>query len=220
MESYIVRIVDGISGKEITLPMTPIDLGLSGSAVENEFNTIVSGEKPRPKGRSAYQHSFYGLIPDEGFSIPMYSDITPFEFEELLMDWQEGRAPYNKKLRLIVSETTINRMVYLKNYTLDYSGAGRMVRYSLEFTEWRDFEIKVYDANKTSTNQKKRTTAPLPKVYVVKKGDNLWNIARKYTGKGARWGEMWAINKGISRSKNPNLIYPGEKFTIPPGWLK
>ena len=220
MESYIVKIVDTVNKKEITLPMTPNELELSGSAIENSFNTIVSGGKPRPKGRSAYQHSFSGLIPDEGFSVPMYSDITPFEFEELLMDWQEGRGPYNKKLRLIVSDTTINRMVYLKSYSIDYSGGGRMVRYVLEFTEWRDFEVKVYDANKTSTAQKKRPAAPLPKSYVVKKGDNLWSIARRYTGKGANWTQMWALNKNASRSKNPNLIYPGEKLTIPPGWLK
>lgn len=220
MESYIVKIVDTVNKKEITLPMTPNELELSGSAVENSFNTIVSGGKPRPKGRSAYQHSFSGLIPDEGFSVPMYSDITPFEFEELLMDWQEGRAPYNKKLHLIVSDTTINRMVYLKDYFINYSGGGRMVRYILEFTEWRDFEVKVYDANKTSTAQKKRPEAPKPKTYVVKKNDSLSKIARRYTGKVADWNVLYNLNKSTLRSKDPDLIYPGEKLTIPPGWLK
>lgn len=220
MESYIVKIIDGQSKKEITLPMTPRDLGLSGSAVEKGFETIISGEKPRPKGRSAYQHSFSGLIPDEGFNIPMYSDVTPFEFEEILLDWQEGRAPYNKKLRLIVSETTINRMVYLKDFSIDYSGGGRMVRYNLDFTEWRDFDIKVYDANKTSTEQKKRPEAPKPKTYVVKKNDSLSKIARSYTGKVADWRELHNLNKSTLKSKNPNLIYPGEKLKIPPGWLK
>lgn len=220
MESYIVKIVDSTSKKEITLPMTPNDLGVSGSAIEKGFATIVSGEKPRPKGRSAYQHSFLGLIPDEGFNVPMYSGVTPFEFEELLLDWQEGRAPYNKKLRLIVSETTINRMVYLKDFSIDYSGGGRMVRYTLQFTEWRDFDIKVYDATKTSTEQKKRSTEPLPKTYVVKKDDTLSKISRSYTGKVADWQELYNLNRSNLRSGNPDLIYPGEKLAIPPGWLK
>lgn len=220
MEAYIVKIIDDKSKKEITLPMTPNELGIYGSAVEKGFDTIVGGEKPRPKGRGAYQHSFSGLIPEEGFNIPMYSDIKPFEFEELLLDWQEGRGPYNKKLRLIVSETTINRMVYLKNFSIDYSGGGRMIRYTLEFTEWRDFDIKVYDATKTSTGQKKRSAAPKPKTQVVKKGDSLSKIARNYTGKIADWRELYSLNKNNLKSGNPNLIYPGEKINIPPGWLK
>lgn len=220
MESYIVKIIDDQNKKEITLPMTPNELSLSGSTVEKGFDTIVSGDKPRPKGRSAYQYPLSGLIPDEGFDIPMYSDITPFEFEELLRDWQESRQPYNKKLRLIVSETTINEMVYLNNFSIDYSGGGRMIRYTVEFTEWRDFDIKVYDATKTSTEQKKRPTTPLAKTYVVKKNDSLSKIARSYTGKVADWTELYNLNKSTLKSKDPNLIYPGEKLVIPSGWLK
>lgn len=220
MESYIMKIFDNKKGVAITLPVTPNELDVSGSAIEKGFDTIVSGEKPRPKGRSAFQHSFAGFIPDEGFNIPTYSDITPLEFEELLMDWVEGRGPYNKKLHLLISETTINRMVYLKDYSIDYSGGGRMIRYTLSFVEWRDFDIKVYDATKTSTEQKKRATEPLQKTYVVKKNDNLSKITRKYTGSANKWRELYNLNKSTLKSKSPDLIYPGEKLAIPPGWLK
>lgn len=215
-----MKIFDNKKGVAITLPVTPNEMSLSATAVEKGFNTIVGGEKPRPKGRGAYRHSFSGLIPDEGFNIPMYSDITPFEFEELLLEWIEGRGPYNKKLHLLISETTINRMVYLKDFSIDYSGGGRMIRYTLDFVEWRDFDIKVYDATKTSTEQKKRPTAPSPKTYVVKKNDSLSKIARKYTGKIADWRELYNLNKSTLKSKDPNLIYPGEKLVIPSGWLK
>lgn len=220
MEAYIVKIIDAQSNREITLPMTPEDPEVSGAAIEKGFTTIVSGEKPRPKGRSAYEHSFTGLIPDEGFNIPTYSDLTPFEFEELLQDWQDGRAPYNKKLRLIVSDTTINRMVYLKNFSIDYSKIGRMIRYVISFTEWRDFDIKVYDANKTSTEEKKRPVPPTPKTHVVKQNESLSMIARKHTGSVGRWRELYDANKGNLRSGDPNLIHPGEKLTLPSGWLK
>lgn len=220
MNSYIMKIIDPQNNKEITLPVTPHEVGLSGSAIEKGFETIVSGNKPRPKGRNAYQHSFAGMILDGGFGIPMYSDITPFEFEELLRDWQEGRPPYNKMLRLIVSETTINSPVYLKDFSIDYSKGGRTLLYVLNFMEWRDFDIKVYDANKTSTEQKKRSTEPLPKTYVVKKDDSLSKIARKYTGKVADWRELHNLNKATLKNKNPDLIFPGEKLVIPSGWLK
>lgn len=47
--------------------------------------------------------------------------------------------------------------------------------------------------------------------YTVKKGDNLWNISRKYLGSGIRYKEIARIN-GI---KNPRLIYPGQVIKIP-----
>jgi len=47
--------------------------------------------------------------------------------------------------------------------------------------------------------------------YVVKKGDTLWDIARKYYGKGSLYTEILKKNPQI---KNPNKIYPGMKIKI------
>lgn len=47
--------------------------------------------------------------------------------------------------------------------------------------------------------------------YVVKKGDTLWNIAKKYYGNGAQYTKIATANA----IKNPNLIYPGQKLLIP-----
>ena len=46
--------------------------------------------------------------------------------------------------------------------------------------------------------------------YVVKKGDTLWTIAKKYLGDGSKCWNLAKLN-GI---KNPNLIYPGQKIKI------
>lgn len=51
------------------------------------------------------------------------------------------------------------------------------------------------------------------KSYTVKKGDCLWNIAKKYYGNGAQYTKIYNANKG--KIKNPNLIYPGQVLTIP-----
>jgi len=50
---------------------------------------------------------------------------------------------------------------------------------------------------------------PQPKVYVVKKGDTVYNIAKKY---GMDWREL----AGYNHLGNPDLIYPGERLFIPP----
>jgi len=52
-----------------------------------------------------------------------------------------------------------------------------------------------------------------PSSYVVKKGDCLWNISKRVWGDPQKWPLLFAANEG--KIRNPNLIYPGQKFTIP-----
>ena len=46
-------------------------------------------------------------------------------------------------------------------------------------------------------------------VYMVRKGDTLWGIAKRY---GVALTALIAANPQI---KNPNLIYPGDRVNIP-----
>ena len=55
-----------------------------------------------------------------------------------------------------------------------------------------------------------RPAKEMAKTYVVKKGDNLWNIAKKELGDGSKFGEL-AKKNGIS---NPSLIYPGQVIKL------
>ncbi len=50
--------------------------------------------------------------------------------------------------------------------------------------------------------------------YTVKKGDNLWNLARKFYGSGADHTKIYEANRNTI-GKNPNLIYAGQTLTIP-----
>ena len=64
-----------------------------------------------------------------------------------------------------------------------------------------------------NTLEKQPTQRPAKetaKTYVVKKGDNLWNIAKKELGDGSKFGEL-AKKNGIS---NPSLIYPGQVIKL------
>jgi nucleoid-associated protein YgaU len=47
--------------------------------------------------------------------------------------------------------------------------------------------------------------------YTVVEGDNLWNIAVRRYADGYRWVDIARLNK----LQNPDLIYPGDKFTLP-----
>ena len=69
---------------------------------------------------------------------------------------------------------------------------------------WRD----------ASTSRDDQTGAATAKTYTVQSGDCLWTIAEKYYGSGSAYKRLAAANPFI---KNPNLIYPGQVLTIPPG---
>ena len=48
---------------------------------------------------------------------------------------------------------------------------------------------------------------------VVQRGDNLWRIAEQYYGEGLRYSVIFGANSTLIR--DPDLIYPGQVFTIP-----
>lgn len=50
-----------------------------------------------------------------------------------------------------------------------------------------------------------------PEVYVVKKGDTLWDISNMYLDNAWQWPELWRTNIHIT---NPHLIYPGDELRL------
>ena len=52
------------------------------------------------------------------------------------------------------------------------------------------------------------------RTYTVVRGDNLWNISKKYYGNGNQWRKIYNANKKVIGS-NPDLIFPGQKLKIP-----
>jgi LysM repeat protein len=50
-----------------------------------------------------------------------------------------------------------------------------------------------------------------PEVYVVEKGDTLWDISNMYLDKPWQWPELWRTNIHIT---NPHLIYPGDELRL------
>ena len=49
--------------------------------------------------------------------------------------------------------------------------------------------------------------------YTVKSGDSLSKIAKQIYGDANKWHRIYDANK--DKIKNPDLIHPGQEFTIP-----
>lgn len=56
-----------------------------------------------------------------------------------------------------------------------------------------------------------------PRMYTVKNGDTLYDIAKRETGDGERWRELHELNRHIP---NPDRIKAGDSLMYPETWLK
>ena len=48
---------------------------------------------------------------------------------------------------------------------------------------------------------------------IIRRGDTLWQISRRVYGQGVRYTTIYLANE--STIKNPDLIEPGQIFTVP-----
>ncbi|HEX3035405.1 MAG TPA: LysM peptidoglycan-binding domain-containing protein [Thermodesulfobacteriota bacterium] len=51
-------------------------------------------------------------------------------------------------------------------------------------------------------------------IYVIRPGDSLWNISKRFFNNPLLWPRLWELNQFID---NPNLIYPGEVLSLKTG---
>ena len=140
---------------------------------------------------------------------------------------------YDKKKKHLFDTSVY---VTLEEYTIEEdSENGLDLKVSVTLKQWRDYGTKklvVKKKTKKKTVVKKKTTKAKPKTkkrsktstYTVKKGDCLWNIAKKKYGKSERWKEIYKENKdtiekaarkhGRKSSSNGWWIYPGTKLKL------
>lgn len=56
-------------------------------------------------------------------------------------------------------------------------------------------------------------SAPEPTIYVVRKGDTLWDLSERFFKDPFYWPNLWSKNPAIG---NPHFIYPGQKLRVFP----
>ncbi|MCV6575878.1 MAG: LysM peptidoglycan-binding domain-containing protein [Cohaesibacter sp.] len=69
-------------------------------------------------------------------------------------------------------------------------------------------------ASSSSAEQKTQQGSANRKV-IIRRGDNLWEIARRVYGAGYRYSTIYDVN--TDQIRDPHWIYPGQVFTLPVG---
>ena len=91
-----------------------------------------------------------------------------------------------------------------------------IARYEVPFD--REVEVAILKPTGMTASADGATLAgAMPDVdtVIIKRGDNLWRIARSTWGKGIRWSTIYQAN--TDQIRNPHRIYPGQVFVMPKG---
>ena len=109
---------------------------------------------------------------------------------------------------------------YVQDITRQISSNGYSHSATLIKTDFgKSLKTSTSTTNKKPVPKKEKKVTSTPKAssakrtYTVKRGDCLWNIAKRFYGNGAKYTRIYDAN--TNKIANPNLIYPGQVFVIP-----
>jgi len=208
----MIDIIIETSDGDYELPIAPEEIEISIPGNNETVNIIGTGEVVIPRKPGLATFVIESFIEDDGD-----------EFIEFIEDWRDSE----RAGEFTASDIDINMDVVVDDFKhARKAGEEHRVYYTLSLSEYRPYGAKiiVIQAVEETTSAmvpeepRKDNTESVPQTYTVKSGDNLWAITRRLSGNGANWPELYAANKAVVGS-NPNLIYPGQVYVIPQGWV-
>lgn len=205
--------------REIRIPWLPekIEYRLGDTAFVS-YDIMNKGEVAVPTGTGLAKVSWDSDFPgvnrtDRSMMRGEWKE--PAYYHNILTDWMEKGTPLN----LIVTGYPINKDVYLEEYRATAAGGFGDLSYQLSFLEYRELQLGTGGGKET-----KRAAAAVTS-YVIRKGDTLWAIARRFLGAGSKWQAIYNANReiieatakkyGKASSDHGWWIYPGCKIRIP-----
>lgn len=205
------------------LPVNPEQIETTIVQANQKYEILKLGQIVVPTHMELKEFSFECELPHK----PLHYIETPGEFRDpdfYINQFQQWRKEL-KPIRFIASNgigDDINTLVLIEELSIVEKAGEEGDKYvSFKLLEYREFGKKsvvvVQPVTNTATVKKEESVQKVnPKtngVHVVQLGDTLWAIAKKYYGNGAQYTKI--VNANKDKIKNPNLIYPGQKLTIP-----
>jgi len=194
-------------GKEkILLPVPPAEFEIS----QGNKNTVVDihdlGEINLIGNKNLATITLSSFFPAQKYSFVTSQIQNPYTYVNTIKKWQGLKKP----VRLVITQTNINMLCSIENFNYGEKDGSGDVYYTIELKEYRTPVLQTQKQKEYSITTKRSNVKEPPKTYVVKKGDSLWLIAKKLTGK----GENWTIIAKKNNIKDPRKIYPGMKLVI------
>ena len=209
-----VKCVFARRGQSIILPVNPIDeLEMNIPGNEGTEEVLGTGEINIPKKRRLATFSIKSLFP---------GDQNPLVYTTFIENWRNSLEP----ARFTAVGLGIDLDVRVTNFRYSIKGADvKTYWYTIDLREYRAYGAKeitvpvvdIQNVTQEPPPPRVDNSPPVTRTYTVVSGDNLWAIARKLSGNGANWPELYEANKAVV-GNNPSLIYAGQVYNVPAGW--
>ena len=210
----------------VLLPIPPEKFSLKVNNANKTLTLINEGEINILREAGLTDLEFKVRIPAVQYSFATYEN--DFQSQSYFLDHFESLKTSKKPFQFIVSRKLPNgKMLFDTNMTVsmeDYkieetSKEGFDLVVSINLKQYRPFgtkTVKVIKNVASVENQREQSNSPAPKretTYTVKKGDCLWNIAKKIYGDGSKYTKIYEANK--DKISSSNIIYVGQVLVIP-----
>lgn len=205
------------------MPVAPSKLQLKIKNQNKTVTLINESEVNIIKSAGLTEITFDLLLPDRRYPFAQYPD--GFKRAGYYLEKIEKLKTDEKPFQFIVTRLRpsgelifdTNMKVSLEDYTIkEDAKEGNDVVATVKLKQYRDYgtkTVRLEGQNAVVYQPRPTGSPPQAKTYVVKRGDCLWNIAKRHLGQGSRYMEIYNLNR--DKIKNPNLIYPGQVLTLP-----
>lgn len=223
-------------------PVAPGKLSIKVNGTNKTLTLINEGEVNLIKTAGLTELSTEVLLPamtEYPFAVYPNGFQGPRHYLDKLEKWKQKRKPITFKMlrtspngRALLWDTSIS--VTIEDYEIveDAGEQGMDVTVKISMLEYREWGAKKLIMRKSKKKKAvlkkgKRKRKPLPKEYMVKRGDSIYAIAKKQLGDGLCWRGIYELNKksmdSIARSHGHKSaieglncwIFPGERLKLP-----
>ena len=197
------------------LPSNPEDITRTDKTQIEQYRVLSGKEIPLSAGKKLAEYSFEAEFPCTERSYSNSGFKNARIWENMFRSWMENKTV----VRFIAARDSgedVNMQVYITQVKAEEKAGEEGDKYLniniLEYVAPQIRYAEVQSIRKKGTG-KKNPSVGTGKSYTVKAGDSLWATAKKFYGSGSQYTKIYQANSGMI--KNPNLIYPGQVFTIP-----
>lgn len=195
------------------LPILPAQIEVNGRGDGAGYDVFKLGKINVIKDRELTEYTIESLFPAQPYPFITASIVLePKMYVDYIMKWRETKRPI--RFVYVGSTMEINTPASIEQFDWkEIAGSLGDIQFTLRLKEYRFYEarrVQVVQPQSggapviTKAKQKRPDDRLPPKTYALKPGDNLWKVAQKVLGNGARWREIQRLN-GITDAQLKRL---------------
>ena len=189
------QVILSSNNEKFIVPVTPRNYEVK-TAQDNETIDILDFGEAMLFGNAKLKRlSFSCFFPHPKHDYPfVVGDIkTPNEWVELLTKWKEAKKP----VRVIITDSPVNLMMGLKEFTYREQDGSRDIYYKVSFIEYKELNTPSANNEKQideTTGLKKRADEPEKPESWVDKADDILDASKKVYGDYNHWRNIVQSN--------------------------